>query len=168
MTNRGVTNDDKVVKLTIFCFTVSNWYETYSSLHSYNVIYTCILICQCFTGKGVPSQIATGCTTSQDWSPYLPPAAIVAEHYCRERHAMLTAPVAFVEDPFRSPDIQQYIMADFGASYPDLTYVLNETVNRNYVVFKSTLYHLLTIAKFHHTQSGGIAHWRAVTVKSLI
>lgn len=99
-------------------------------------------------GKGIPNQLARDGCLKKVLEGLLPHAPEAADLYAEELGNPLTRVSSFGADPFRSEE-KLNIERLFGQTYPDISYLNNCVVNRDFKPFQDALIHLVNLTKSH-------------------
>ncbi|KAK7145575.1 hypothetical protein R3I93_013344 [Phoxinus phoxinus] len=99
-------------------------------------------------GKGIPNQLARDGCLKKVPEGLLPHAPEAADLYAEELGNHLTRVSSFGADPFRSEE-KLNVERLFGQTYPDIQYLYNCVVNRDFKPFQDALIHLVNLTKSH-------------------
>ncbi|XP_018927648.2 uncharacterized protein LOC109054865 [Cyprinus carpio] len=98
-------------------------------------------------GKGIPNQIAQGGCAKKISAALLPHGTEAADLYMNTLGSSLTRVSAFGTDPFTSEHEKATVEQLFSEKWPDITYLLNNTVNKNFLPFKEALVCLVNLTQ---------------------
>nr|XP_055066423.1 uncharacterized protein LOC129448235 [Misgurnus anguillicaudatus] len=98
-------------------------------------------------GKGIPNQIAQGGCAKKISAALLPHGTEAADLYMNTLGTSLTRVSAFGTDPFTSEHEKATVEQLFSEKCPDITYLLNNTVNKNFLPFKEALMCLVNLTQ---------------------
>lgn len=104
--------------------------------------------CNLITGKGIPNQLAKDGCLKKVPEGLLPHVAEAADLYQKEVGNSLTRVSCFGTDPLQL-DEKISVERPFAETYPDLTYLYNSVVNRDFKPFQDALGHLINLTNSH-------------------
>lgn len=101
----------------------------------------------CFTGKGTPNRLAAGGCPKKLGEELLPHASQAADMYEQDVGSSLTRVSCFGTDPFSTEEDKVSAEQLFAEEYPDISVLLDNVVNYNFVPFQDALLYLINITQ---------------------
>ncbi|XP_076843895.1 uncharacterized protein LOC143488839 [Brachyhypopomus gauderio] len=98
-------------------------------------------------GKGVPNHFAASGCPKQIAEELLPHASQAADLYREQLGSFLTRNSIFGMDPFSTTEDRASVERQFAETYPNISYLLEKTVNNDFTHFKDALLHLINLTK---------------------
>lgn len=101
----------------------------------------------CFSGKGVPNDLAECGCKARVPEDLLFESSVAADYYRQETGSSLTRESVFGVDPFHSEEEKSRAEAEFNLLHTDLAALFDYTVNRHYRPFQDCLIDLVNITR---------------------